>query len=372
METHNLRLYEIHSLSEMEKIQEAWKALILASKTATPFQTWEWNYGIAQYDAERVRLRIVVAENSNGEVVGIAPFCLRTKYFPGFEVLEFIGSHPSDYLDLIFLEPYRDIFVQHLLEWADRNSEWRIINLSNLSRDSSDMINKYGSFEIQPLGICFYTSLPASIKEYEKVMQKRLIQTVRQKLKLLSGEGRLEFSLSRTTSELRADLPLLFELHQRRQRAKGERGRFFNPQWRESFMEMSVSLFDSGFLRFGMMRIDGLIAACHYDLRIRDQDISYSLGMRPEMEEYRPGGLITHYMIGESIRDGARLYDFGNGCEPYKSRWAKESRQIFQVTRARSGIEALIWRKAESWRNKIYRSRLIKNLYHASVGRFQS
>jgi len=270
----DLRLYEVRSLSEMGKIRDAWNHLALSAPTTTSFQTWEWNFGMAKHEGNSVRLRIVVAKDKFGEVVGIAPFWIRSNGIPGLSVLEFIGR--GDYSDLFFSEPYKDIFVSSVMEWIECNTEWRIIHLHNVRQEIVDLISRYdGRLTTRPCGVCPYAQLPDTFEDYEqKVLQKRLRQKIRQKRKQLAGNGLLTFSVCETTSQLQADLPVFFDLHQRRQRTKGERGRFFEEKWRTSFEEISLALLRAGFLTLGLLRIDGQPAASLYNVRFQDQELS--------------------------------------------------------------------------------------------------
>jgi len=42
MYTQELKLYEVRSLSEVEKLREHWNRLLLWESGSTPYQTWEW------------------------------------------------------------------------------------------------------------------------------------------------------------------------------------------------------------------------------------------------------------------------------------------------------------------------------------------
>jgi CelD/BcsL family acetyltransferase involved in cellulose biosynthesis/peptidoglycan/xylan/chitin deacetylase (PgdA/CDA1 family) len=366
----NLRLYELHSLSEMKNVRESWNRLVLNAPTTTPFQSWEWNFGMAKFEGDRVRLCIIVAENKNGEVVGIAPFWIR-KNWSRLTVLEFIGTRKSDYLDILCLEPYKEAFVHQLLEWIEQNVEWQIINFQNLRQESVDLIAKLGSFEIQPSDVCPIAYLPATIEAYERELQKRLRRTIRRQGKLLSSEGRIAFSVSRRASQLRTDLPVLFDLHQRRYRTKGERGKFFDKQWKEAFLEMSLALAQEGFVRLGLLQIDGQPAACLYNLRLRDQEYGYLVGLETDLARYSPGSLLLHWMIGEAIKDGVLVYDFLRGNEPYKFWWTNEICQTFQMVRARSTVLFRVWRTREAIRASIYGSRWVKRVYLAMLGTYE-
>ncbi len=370
--TVELKLHELHSLAELERIRESWQQLVLNCPTATPFQTWEWNFGMAKFEGDRVRLRVVVVEDENSEVVGIAPFWIQSNGLPGLPVLEFIGTDRSDYVDLLFREPYKKAFVQKVIEWIESNHEWRVVNLRGLRKESTELIGQFGSFEVTPSGTCSVVRLPQSLEEYERrILQKRLRKTIHQQLRLLGSQGRIVFSVSQTPAQLEADLPVFFDLHQRRQRTKGERGRFFDKSRKQAFLEMSMNLARANLVRLGMLHIEGQPAACLYNLRMRDREYGYSGGMEPDLARHSPGSLLEYWMIGQAIKDGVVVYELLAGNRVHKSRWTNETLDLFEMTRARSGLDALLWRQWESWRKRVYRSRLVKQIYHASVGRFQ-
>jgi len=135
---------------------------------------------------------------------------------------------------------------------------------------------------------------------------------------------------------------------------------------------MSLLLSDAGILRLGMLRIDDQPAASFYNLRLRDQEYLYSVGMDPRYAKHSPGSLLQYSMISQAIKDGVRIYDFGTGNEQYKSWWTNATCQLFEIMQARSRIDGLIWRNSQSLRNAVYRKRLIKQLYLTTLGRFQN
>jgi len=368
----DLRLHELQSLQEMEGIRGAWNRLALQDSSATPFQTWEWNLGMVKSRAGRIRLRIVLAEDAEGEVVGIAPFWVRSGGLPGLTVLEFIGTGRSDYLGLLTREEHRSAFLDSLREWIHRARGWRILNLRNLRRESAGLLESLGPFDVRPQAVCWFTELPGSLEEYEKkTMQKRLLRTVRQFERLLGKAGRLTWAPAGTASELDDALTVLFDLHQRRQRSKGERGRFFDPAFTGKFREMSVNLWRSGFLRLSLLRTDGRPAAALYSLRLRDSEYEYMSGMEPALAEHQPTHLLRHRTIGRAIEEGVRLYDMMGGSEPYKAKWTDGTGEIFKMERARTRFEAGVWRRYNAWREGLVRSRMLKQIYLKTIGRFQ-
>jgi CelD/BcsL family acetyltransferase involved in cellulose biosynthesis len=371
MEGNDINLWEIRSLSDMERAREAWTRLVFSAPGATPFQSWEWNFGLASFEDTRVRLRIVMAENSNGDIVGIAPFWIRRSGLPGMAVVEFIGSRLGNCSALLVSPSFKYVFVRRLVQWIEQNPEWRIINLQHLRKNAVDMLSQCGSFDIRPSGASPYVNLPKSIEEYERMLQKKLRQTIKRQSQVLSSAGRMAFSVYQTASDIRRELSILFDLHQKRQQGKGERGRFFSAQWKKVFTEMSLTLTQPGILRLGMLRIDGQAAACVYSLRLGDAEYPCYIGLDPRFAVYSPGSLLHFRMISEAIKDGLATYDLGKGNEHYKSWWSHESYQLYDMVRARSNIEASLWRQYQSWHTAIYKSQFVKRLYQATVAEVQ-
>lgn len=364
----NLKLHEIRSLTDMENLHESWNHLVQKMPTSTPFQTWEWNYGIAKFESDRVSLRIVVAETDSGEVVGIAPFWIRSKGIPGLTVLEFIGTWRSDYLDLLFLEPYRESFIQDLGTWVHKRDGWKIVDLQSLRPEAVQLINQDRSFEINPFDICPYAQLPTTMEEYEANLPGKLRSLIRRRYKRLTRDGALRFSISRTPSEMQSNLPHLFALHQRRQTSKDERGRFFDRRWQEAFSEMSLALSRADLVRLGLAWINDEPAASLYNLRMRDREYFYMAGMEPSLAHHSPGNLLHHRMIGEAIREGVQVYDFLRGNEPYKFWWTNETCEIFQMVLYRSKPVHWVSAAEDFVKRRIYRSRLIKKVYLTVMG----
>lgn len=368
----DIRIHEIRTLGELEQLRAPWGELLEAMPSATPFQTWEWVYGLAQGAGHDGRLRIVVAERRGGTIVGIAPLWLRSLGLPRVAALEFIGDGVSDYLDVLVLEPYGEAVVARLLGWTQRSGDWRVLRLRALRRASVELLARHARFDVLPYDVAPYADLPASLEEYEgRVLRKKLRQDIHRQHRRLVEAGRLAFHVDDAPDAVGIRLDDFFELHQRRQRSKGERGRFYDRKRRDAFRERSRVLAQAGILRLGLATIDAVPAACFYNLRMGERECFYLASMNPAYAEYGPGNLLQRHMIGEAIGAGMKVYDFGCGDEPYKARWTTGSVDLFQLVRARTGVDALVLRNLDAWRTTVQRSPLVKRIYLETVGRLQ-
>jgi CelD/BcsL family acetyltransferase involved in cellulose biosynthesis len=75
-------------------------------------------------------------------------------------------------------------------------------------------------------------------------------------------------------------------------------------------------------------------------------------------------------MISQAIKDGLTIYDLGKGNEHYKSWWSHESSQLYDMVRGRSSVELWAWEQYQCWHAALYKSRLAKRLYQATLARF--
>jgi len=363
MHDSQLRLTEIRSLSEITDYRDTWNDLVEQSAQATPFQLFEWNIGIAKFEAERTNLRVVIAENNKGRAVGIAPFWVRHAFVTGPRVLEFIGTGRSDYLDILCLDPYIDRFSHALFDWIRQNGEWSIADLNSITAQRADAICKHAQFDVQEFDVCPVARLPDKIDAYEQRLPKRLRQKLRSKRKKLSAEGRLKLSVARTPEELEDVLPTFIELHQKRQRAKGERGRFFDNHWNDAFKEITLQLASSEIVRLGLAEIDGVPAAAMYNLRLHNREYYYLGGMEPGQGAHSPGNLLHHWMIEQAIGDGVSVYDFGRGDEAYKYMWTDSEIGLSQLTWAASKMTRTRWLLGRALVTRLYGNKFLKRAY---------
>jgi len=359
----------VNSLSEMKKIKNEWNRIHLSYSNGTPFQSWEWNYGIAKTYTSSDSLRILVGRNNEGKIIGIAPLKLRKYLVPWIKVLEFIGTGPSDYLDIIVEEEYRDLFLIELFNWIKKNKEWCIINFESLRKEMIEEFIQYYMLEYSEQVVSPYISLPCSFDEYQKIMPKSHYKHIRRNLnKLQQQEKRLVFSNSNCSQDFNNDLKTFFELHQKRQNFKGERGHFHNKVWKEQFSELSTLLFRAGLLKLGLLKIDSKVSSIQFNLVWKNKEYSYLSGMNPDYSKFSPGILLDYFMIEDSIRNGIIIYDFLQGAESYKYKWTKEEVQLYKAFISRNILYDIFWKTYQGIRYFIHNSKAIKKGYHIMVG----
>jgi CelD/BcsL family acetyltransferase involved in cellulose biosynthesis len=361
-----LRVRELRSLEEIASERAAWADLVDRDTSATPFQTWEWVYGQANYD--RCRPRVLVLEDARGRWVGLVPLCEQTSMVPGVTQLELIGGRLSDYPGMVAEPVHRAACERRAGEYLERLAGRSVA----LIRSQQDIPPRWlpglpykvvtaDENVVVPLALDveqFMSSLSAKFRGNLIRERRRTIQSVR-----------LAFHTPANEHELRAAMPVLFHLHQIRKNSQGERGRFYEPRWCEAITEIAAALLATDVTRLTLMFIDDVPAAASFDLRLHDTQYTYQIGMDPRFRAFSPGKLLTLKMIEDAIAAGIRRYDFGRGLDEYKLQWSKERHGLNDMIMARSPTVLGAWSLVQNGYARLLRNRTLKSVYLAVRGR---
>ena len=351
----------IDSLDEMEKLKPEWNRILCNYSNSTPFQSWEWNYGVAKTLFNSELLRIVVYKNREGKLTGIAPLKLRNYWFPGIKILEFIGTRYSDYLDFIVNDDCKYLFMEELFKWIKNNKEWDIINFVSLRQETIEIFSKYFQFECTKFEVCPYICLPPSFNEYKNTLSKNHKKNIRRSLNDLNLEGRIEYKKS-NREDFGNNLNIFFDLHQKRQKQKGERGHFNDKVFKEQFRFIANLMYEVGLLKIGSLKIDSKIASIQLNLMFNNKEYTYLSGLDSTFSIFSPGILLEYYMIEDAIQSGAKVYDFLQGSEPYKYKWTKEQFQLYKVFISQKKIIAFFWKLSQNITYFIHNNKFLKKM----------
>ena len=355
-----IRLSEISTIREIEKIKEEWRKLFLKSSGASPFQSWEWNYAIAKEFTSSEKIKIIAGYDNGNNIVGIAPLKLTSCKFPAVKILEFIGNGFSDYLDFLVKEEYTFTFIKTLLNYIKSTDDWSIINFTNLREETRNILARYLPAEISPQAVCPCVSLPDTMQEYEREVHKRELNSIKRQLRKLLPQNRLTYKVKESPENLSEYIDSFMELHQKRHNSKGELGKFFTKARKEKFQELSKLLCEAGMLRIEMLEIDSQLAAINFMLEWNNKKYNYLSGMNSAFSNLKPGKILIYYMIQDAIKKGCRVFDFLQGDEDYKYFWTNKEIQLYSAVYSRSDICYFLWKKISEFKKKLKQSVMLK------------
>jgi CelD/BcsL family acetyltransferase involved in cellulose biosynthesis len=130
-----LKTEVFRSAGEFAALEEEWEALYHDSAQATPFQSWAWLYSWWESYGENYELRLVTVRDDRGLLVGVAPLMLKKRL--GFSKLLFVGTGPTDYLDVLIREGWEGQVSEVLVRTVGELDSWHVADLQQLHPDAA-------------------------------------------------------------------------------------------------------------------------------------------------------------------------------------------------------------------------------------------
>ncbi|MBS1718781.1 MAG: GNAT family N-acetyltransferase [Armatimonadetes bacterium] len=318
----------------LAELKESWSDLVLASESASPFQTWEWQSSWWNHFGSGKKLHLVEL-TEGGDLVGLLPL---VQSFSPWRTLRMLGTGPSDILRPIIRPGSETACCQKLAEYLQDEAKRRLIDLHQIPASDGLLAGLPSMTQAARLLL----DLPSSYDEYLKGLSKSLRQDV------LKGQKNASLKLVAVNEgNLSQALDAFFELHAARWRSRGLPGAFvggrvkrFHQQW----LGLATPL---GMNRMQLLELDGQIIGVIYVMGLKNRSYFYQAGMNPEHKSLSPGTVLISGAIQKSIEEGHVLFDFLRGDEPYKRRWkpqrVEENKRILLAERSPIALAGKKW-----------------------------
>lgn len=175
-------------------------------------------------------------------------------------------------------------------------------------------------------------------------IRKSFASRVARKSRKLIDRGHLEFLRCRTEDEVEKALTALFDFHQRRWTARGERGSFAYPRKREFYRRVSQRLLCEGRLELFALWEKDLPRAVLFGASAGRTLFYLQSGFDGELESHGPGNVLILQIVRDAQAREFERFDFMKGDESYKYQWTSEE-------------ELLVTRRlfSPSWRGRLAR-----------------
>ena len=184
-----LRTEVLKSAGEFAALEEEWEDLYHDSARATPFQSWAWLYSWWESYGEDYELRLVTVRDGRGLLVGVAPLML--KYRLGFSKLLFVGTGPTDYLDVLIRERWEDQVSEVLARTLGEIDSWQVADLHQLRPGAAswDICRHWDGPQLR----VWQDSFPVvDVRPWDELLQSlssNLRSTVRRALRRFEADG---------------------------------------------------------------------------------------------------------------------------------------------------------------------------------------
>jgi CelD/BcsL family acetyltransferase involved in cellulose biosynthesis len=283
----------------------------------------------------RTSLKILCATEGD-RVVAIAPFRKTRRGLVGklgYDVIEPLAKGNTDYSGIIIGGQEKQTLFQ-LLSYLFSQKDWDLFCFPDMPETSQvpeilkSVRKSLLGFEIERGWICPYVDIPDSKEKLFANLNPTFRRGLRRQLRKLEREqGRVEIKYYYELGSLEQAMEILFRLHQKRWKSKGEAGVFESQEARDISMQ-TAKLFDKkNWLRLYFLTVNAEPVAANLSLEYRKKMYGHLVGFDPDYSRYGVGCLLQLKILEECIVKGISEYDFMQGAEPYKFNWTSKYRQ---------------------------------------------
>jgi CelD/BcsL family acetyltransferase involved in cellulose biosynthesis len=186
--------------------------------------------------------------------------------------------------------------------------------------------------------------------------------------KQASKDYRIKFVRYDEIGSVEEAMKIFFQLHQKRQVAKGEYGVFASNVNQSFHMDIAESFAKRDWLALFFLTFNDTPVAAVYSFEYGQKLYAYLCGFDPEYSIYRPGHLVFSKIMQYGIRKNLTQFDFLRGDEEYKARWKAMVRHNLKFNIAKNGIRSRFynWGVESKPLSHLYgaRTTLSRSLHH--------
>lgn len=359
-----LAVSTVEDAEGFESLRTEWRELLEDSDADCIFLTWEWLHTWWKHLAGGRRLHLITVRRG-GALVGIAPLAVRPRQperlFP-FHALEFLGtgSVGSDYLDLIIRHGEAEAVLQAI---GSHLGDCRLmlelsqvkLTTTHAGRFAARLMDAGWHANRTVTEMCPYIDLAGyDWESFLGTLGPAHRNNVRRRLKNLRNSFAVSWIRASTEEERRHCLRALVDLHHARWATRTTGSDALHNQALIDFHdEWSRLALARGWLRLGLLSLDGAPAAAVYAFRYRDVVHFYQSGFDPGYSAHSVGLAALAMSIRDALEEGAVEYDLLHGSENYKFLWASEARDLSRLNLYPPNSHGLLYRQAIQLRQSV-------------------
>ena len=321
-----MKTREVTDTKEFNVLKDKWTGLLKKSSNDNIFLTHEWLNTWWKYFGEGKELKIILVEEQNGELVGIAPLMFEKFYF--LRRLQFIGTPHSDYHDFILLSGREERVLMAILDYLlGQPFKWDVLDLKEIPQYSETLkILDDCSYQAHKTtqNVCPVLKLPKSWDDLLNQLSER--RNIKRYSKHLNKQFQVNYESCENKDLLEIYMKIFFELHQRRWARKGSKGAFADPQIKKFGINIAKQFYDKNWLELKILKVNEKPVSIYYIFKYNNIFYYYLSGTDPSWSKYRVGTLLLADCIRSAIQKGCTEFDFTRGDEDYKKFWNTQDR----------------------------------------------
>jgi CelD/BcsL family acetyltransferase involved in cellulose biosynthesis len=203
----------------------------------------------------------------------------------------------------------------------------RVINLRPMRKGGSAidhlakaLASRDRQTERLPDTVCPIAPLPATVEAFLEQRSRNYRKKIGEYERRCHRELAATFRVSATAEDVRRDMDALMRLH--RERWGRESRAFQSREYLTFHRELALRLLERGWVRLFSLNMGERPIALLYCFAYGGRYYYYQAGWDPTLAKYRLGLVLMHRAMLHAIAEGATVFDFLRGEEPYKDRWA--------------------------------------------------
>lgn len=331
-------------IKEFENIEKEVDALIQENSGRFLYLTFDYLISWLHAFAKDDKLQILIAEK-NEKIIGLCPMVLQTvkwKNIIPLRVMKFIGAGLWGYTDFLIAKEFHNEVIEVFLNFLLKERRaWDRLEIGPISEDSLNIdgirghlrkINKKRWlimeetwFEDAP-----YVRINEDFGIYRKErLSRKLVYDIERCIRRLKKLGTLEYGKLTECSQfpyLDSYLEKFFLLHQK----EWKDSRFLRiPQYKNLYRELAARALQKGFFEFSYLCLNQNMLACHYGFVLNQILYYFTPARNIDFDKYAPGKVLLYYIMEDAFTRGIKEFDFQNGREAYKLRWASDLRKRY-------------------------------------------
>lgn len=327
-----LTLKVVSDPAAFDALEPTWN-MVLERADASVFQSYEWQRTWWRHFGEpnpAAALHLVVLDDGE-RTVGIAPFYverIRALGVVSYKRLAFLGTGPSDYLDVLFERGREEECAQAVaVHLAHHPDLFDVIDLQDCTDRLPNHQLLYDALQRQGFRgkhfiseYCPRTLLKDTWEETLASFKIDNRREIRRRQRNLHKNFTVRYEVVTRPEDALRGIEEFIVLHQAKWRNDGHSGVFADSGIARFHREVAQLFAQRGWLYLAFMSANGERAATLYCFMFRDDLAVYLTGNanRSDVFKYSPGRVLTAFCMEEAVKLGKKVCDFMRGTEPYK------------------------------------------------------
>ena len=324
----------LKEIPEDPDLSEAWNTLVLAMDNPEVFFTYQWALA-ASRGFQKILSPLLFLMHDSGQLVGVVALAVNPQ---APRAAFFLTSSTADYCDIVSTPANRKAVLLALLEEFPKLGLSDLV-LANVPSNSATLKELPGVAGSRHFYVASRTAYNCGVvqlggEEQRETLLRSIASKSREKraLKKLTTLGAVKVIHLTTPEQIGVSLESIVSAQISRFLASNRVSPLVGPERRTFLRQLSDLLSQPGWLKISQLEIDGHAVAWNYGFRFGGSWFWYLPTFQMEYEHVSPGSLLLRLLVEEGAKDASlRWMDLGLGDEPYKERFANDSRQTRYV-----------------------------------------